>query len=389
MTLEKYAGQADEEREDRNMDRMTKRERIERTMNLQETDRVPLYDLLFCDGAIEHFSEEKLPDLEDNEATLNTVNRITGKAINRFLDMTRAWNFGPLVDKDTIDEDGFIRHESVQEKTSWIKIRPFNDEEGAAEYLKKLIKRLNEQTRGILRDPKGYGENYRQFFLENTARLGDTVHLMTQQGTGLDELHTALGIEMFVYLYASQPGLVSEAWEAYTSNNIAICHAIADVKVSPIVLTYGDIAYKNHLIYSPKLLRKEYFPRLKHLNDAWHAHGLKCLYHSDGYLMEVMDDLVATGIDGLNPIETVAGMSLKEVRARYPQLFLAGGIDMSQLLSYGSVDEVKEVCRQAIRDAYPGFFMGSTTEADNSCKTENLIAMYEVAHEEDLATLIA
>jgi hypothetical protein len=76
---------------------------------------------------------------------------------------------------------------------------------------------------------------------------------------------------------------------------------------------------------------------------------------------------------------------LKEVRTRYPQLFLAGGIDMSQLLSYGSVEEVKEVCVQAIRDVYPGYFMGSTTEADNSCKTENLIAMYEVAHYEDLA----
>ncbi len=371
------------------MDRMTKRERIERTMNLQETDRVPLYDLLFCDGAIEYFSGEKLPILEDNATTVHNVNRITGKAINCFLDMTRAWDFGPLVDKDTIDEDGFIHHDSVQEKTSWIKIRPFKDEEGAAEYLRKVIRRLGEQTRVISIDPKGYGENYRRFFLDNTARLGDTVHLITQQGTGLDELHTALGIELFVYLYDSRPELVSEAWEAYTRNNIAICHAIADVSLSPIVLTYGDIAYKNHLIYSPKLLRKEYFPRLKRLNAAWHEHGLKCLYHSDGYLMEVMDDLIATGIDGLNPIETVAGMNLKEVRTRYPHLFLAGGIDMSQLLSNGTVEEVKEVCRQAIRDAYPGFFMGSTTEADNSCKTENLVAMYEVAHCEDLAKLIA
>jgi hypothetical protein len=97
--------------------------------------------------------------------------------------------------------------------------------------------------------------------------------------------------------------------------------------------------------------------------------------------MEVLDDLVAIGIDGLNPIETVAGMSLKEVRAKYPNLFLAGGIDMSQLLSNGTPEQVKEVCRQAIRDAYPGFFMGSTTEADNSCKAENLVAMYEVAME--------
>jgi uroporphyrinogen decarboxylase len=360
---------------------MTKRERVERTMALQETDRVPLYDLLFNDGAIEYFSGEKLPVLVDDAVTRAAVNRMTGVAISRFLDMTRAWDFGPLVDRDFTDEDGFVHHESVYEKTSWIKTRPFKDEAGAAEYLKKLTKRLKEQTHEVLRAPKKFGEEYKRYFIENTSRLGDTIHLITQHGTGLDDLHTSLGIEMFVYLYASDPGLVAEAWEAYTAYNIAVCHAIADLSLSPLVLTYGDIAYKNHLIYSPKLLRKEFFPRLKRINDAWHEHGFKCLYHSDGYLMEVMDDLIATGIDGLNPIETVAGMSLKEVRAKYPQLFLAGGIDMSQLLSNGTVKEVKEVCRQAIRDVYPGFFMGSTTEADNSCKTENLVAMYEVAHE--------
>ena len=363
------------------MAKMTKRERIERTMARQETDRVPLYDLLFNDGAIEYFSGEKLPLLVDDAATRATVDRMTGKAIGRFLDMTRAWDFGPLVDRDFTDEDGFVHHESVYEKTSWIKTRPFKDEAGAAEYLKKLTKRLQEQTRTVLRTSQQFGADYRRYFIENTSRLGDTIHLLTQHGTGLDDLHTSLGIEMFVYLYDSQPGVVSEAWEAYTAYNIAVCHAIADVRLSPLVLTYGDIAYKNHLIYSPKLLRKEFFPRLKRLNDAWHEHGFKCLYHSDGYLMEVMDDLITTGIDGLNPIETLAGMSLKEVRTKYPQLFLAGGIDMSQLLSNGSVAEVKAVCRQAIRDAYPGFFMGSTTEADNSCKPENLVAMYEVAYE--------
>lgn len=76
----------------------------------------------------------------------------------------------------------------------------------------------------------------------------------------------------------------------------------------------------------------------------------------------------------------LAGMNLREIRAKYwHKMFLAGGIDMSQLLSHGSPDEVREVCRQAVREAYPGYFMGSTTESDNSCKLENLRAMYEAA----------
>ena len=53
---------------------------------------------------------------------------------------------------------------------------------------------------------------------------------------------------------------------------------------------------------------------------------------------------------------------------------------MSQLLSRGTPDEVREVCREAIRTAYPGYFIGSTTELDNSSKLENVLAMFEVAH---------
>jgi hypothetical protein len=42
-----------------------------------------------------------------------------------------------------------------------------------------------------------------------------------------------------------------------------------------------------------------------------------------------MDDLVSAGIDGLNPLEVLATMTVKEVRGRYPRLSLTGGIEVS------------------------------------------------------------
>lgn len=360
---------------------LSKKERILRTMNCQEVDRVPLYDLLFCNGAIQHFSGEKLPSFVYDDKTIQELDRITGKAIANFLDMTRSWNFGPVVDRSYSNEYGFVIHESTWEKTAWIEKRPFNDLAGAKQFMKRWLADAEANTQQINANPGAYREQFHKNFLENSSRLGDTIHLITQQGSGLDEILYWLGFELMTYMMTDDPGFYSEALEILTCQNLAICHAVADPQLSPIVLTYTDIAHKNRLTYSPRFLRQEIFPRVKRLNDAWHEHGIQCLYHSDGYLMEVLDDLVAIGIDGLNPIETVAGMSLKEVRTKYPHLFLAGGIDMSQLLSNGTPEQVKEVCRQAIQDAYPGFFMGSTTEADNSCKTENLIAMYEVAME--------
>ncbi|MCX7706328.1 MAG: hypothetical protein N2115_08790 [bacterium] len=365
------------------MDKMTKRERVERTMNFQDTDRVPIYDLLRCDAAFEYFSGEKLPPLSKDPDTEEKLLKIVGKAVNTLLDMTRSVGFGPLVEEDFEDEYGFIHHSSPVEKTSWIKKKPFSDEKGAAEFLKKWIQKINDFTQQINSHPSEYRKSYHENFLKTQSLIGDTVKLFAQHGTGLDDVRVRLGFELFTFVYADQPGLVSEFLEEYTKMNVIICHAIADKRLSPCVLTYGDIACKNRLLHSPAFLRKEFFPRLKKLNDAWHEHGFKCLFHSDGYLMDVMDDLIDAGIDGLNPIETVAGMSIKEMKQKYGnRIFLAGGIDMSQLLAFGDTERVKEVCRNAIKEAGPGYFIGSTTELDNSTKLENIIALYQVVHNE-------
>ncbi len=312
---------------------MTKRERVERTMNFQETDRVPIYDLLRCDAAFEYFSGEKIPTLSKNPETEEKLFKIAGKAVNKLLDMTRSVSFGPVVEEDVEDELGFIYHVSPAEKTWWIKKRPFNDEKGAVEFLKKWIQKIKEETKQISKNASEYRKNYHENFMKTQAAIGDTVNLFAQHGVGLDDIRVCLGFEIFSFVYADEPGLISEFLEEYTKMNVLVCHIVADKKLSPCVLTYGDIACKQRLLHSPDFLKKEFFPRLKKLNDAWHEHSFKCLFHSDGYLMDVMDDLIEAGIDGLNPIETVAGMSIKEIREKYGnKIFLAGGIDMSQML---------------------------------------------------------
>lgn len=152
-----------------------------------------------------------------------------------------------------------------------------------------------------------------------------------------------------------------------------------DHSLSPVVLVYSDIAFKTSTLFSPAFLRKEFFPRMKRVVDAWHEHGVKCIFHSDGNLMGVLDDLVATGVDGLNPLEPLAGMDLKTVRERYPDLILMGNIDCSELLPRGTVAEVEAAVRKAIDDVAGsgGYILSSSSELHPGCKTENCIAMIE------------
>ena len=121
---------------------MNKRERVERTINLEETDRIPIYDLLRCDTAFEYFSDEKIPVLSKTPEVEEKLKEIVGKAVDNLLDMTRSVGFGPVVEEIREDESGIIFHVSPKEKTFWIEKRPFNDEKGAIEFIKSGLKNL-------------------------------------------------------------------------------------------------------------------------------------------------------------------------------------------------------------------------------------------------------
>jgi len=186
-------------------------------------------------------------------------------------------------------------------------------------------------------------------------------------------------LEQFSYLLTDEADLVEEWLEARHLAELRRVAVIANPEIIPLALTYDDIAYKTATLFSPAWLRRCWLPRLKRLVDAWHSRDTLCVFHSDGNLWPVLDDLVAAGIDGLNPLEVLAGMTVEAVRARYPHLVLTGGIDVSQLLVYGTPDEVRAACRAAIRAAQGGYLMGSSTELHWDVPLDNAIAMFETA----------
>lgn len=345
---------------------MTKRERVEAALNLETVDRVPVYDLLVNDAVIEHYAGEPLIPGDD-------ALRVVCKAIGNCLDLTRSIR-SPAVPETVDGGNGWVHRR--ERWTTWIVKRPFDGPEGAAEWMSRDLEARNAVNPG---------ETERDAFRQDFGRLqsfcGDTVIMHATTGVGIDALYHTIGWDNFACILADQPELVSAWLESYTEHQVRWIHACADREFSPVALTYGDIACKGTTLLSPVWLRREFMPLLKKLNDAWHEHGVKCMFHSDGYLMDVMPDLIETGIDGLNPIEVCAGMSVKEVKDLYgDRIFIAGGIDVSQLLPFGTPEGVRAACEEAIRDTRGlGFLMGSTTELHNAVPVKNFRAMVEVA----------
>jgi uroporphyrinogen decarboxylase len=91
---------------------------------------------------------------------------------------------------------------------------------------------------------------------------------------------------------------------------------------------------------------------------------------------------VDCGIDGLNPIESTAGMMVKELRKRYPELVLLGGVDCSEILPYSDDAFIRKITRECIENAQYGYFPGSTSEIHNEIPLDNYLSFYqEVTHD--------
>jgi hypothetical protein len=100
------------------MTTMTKRERILRTFQCEEVDRIATYDIIENDEVIEHYTGEKVTPL--------TGQRVKAKAIARCLDMTRMVS-GPGSPGEYTDGDGMTWR--TERWTSWVEKRPFTDME--------------------------------------------------------------------------------------------------------------------------------------------------------------------------------------------------------------------------------------------------------------------
>ncbi|MHA1668989.1 MAG: uroporphyrinogen decarboxylase family protein [Promethearchaeota archaeon] len=102
------------------------------------------------------------------------------------------------------------------------------------------------------------------------------------------------------------------------------------------------------------------------------------MFHSDGYTEPYFEGLIEAGFSGVESLEPMSGMNLKHLKETYgDKLCLIGNIDVSQLLPYGTKDEVVNAVKKCIKDAAPGggYILSAYTDITNSCKVENVLTM--------------
>jgi len=153
---------------------------------------------------------------------------------------------------------------------------------------------------------------------------------------------------------------------------------------SRLVIIGDDLAYKTGTFLSPFMLRELIFPYLKLQVAEIKKLGVPVFLHSDGNINKVLEDIVDTGFDGLNPLEPAAGVDICKVKENFgDRLVLMGNIDISGVLAFGTPDEVRDTVRETIKVASPdgGYILSSSNMLTRNLSVENVTAMYQAAEE--------
>mgnify|MGYP006268526041 CR=1 FL=1 len=105
--------------------------------------------------------------------------------------------------------------------------------------------------------------------------------------------------------------------------------------------------------------------------------AVKILYHSDGYIEPIIQDLIEIGVDVLNPLQPAA-MDLEKLSRRYGEhLSFWGSIDIQHTLPFGRPEEVVAEVRQRVRTLgrSGGLILGPTHNVQLDTPLENFWAM--------------
>ncbi len=187
------------------------------------------------------------------------------------------------------------------------------------------------------------------------------------------------GFDRLLEDFLAAPGFAHDLMDMVLETNTAVARNAVRAGADIIVLA-DDYAGNKSTFFSPRVFDEFIAPRLKRIIDAIHQEGAKVVKHSDGNLWKILDGIVATGPDAINPMEPVAGMDIGDVKKKYgDRVCLIGNIDCAHILSEASVAEVDEAVKDCIRKASPGggHIVSSSNSIHSAVKPENYLAMIQ------------
>ncbi len=186
------------------------------------------------------------------------------------------------------------------------------------------------------------------------------------------------GYEGILMALALDQELVRNLVELSVEINIEMAREVARRGVD-FVFTGDDYASANGPLMSPATFGELFAEPLKRVVSGFQQEGLPVIKHTDGNIKPLLDMIVDSGIDCLDPIDPIAGMEIDALKQQYgDRIALKGNVDCAHTLTFGSVEDTVRETKDVIQKAAAGggLILSSSNSIHSSVKPGNYLAMW-------------
>lgn len=168
-----------------------------------------------------------------------------------------------------------------------------------------------------------------------------------------DATSMGFGFENFSQLLIKDQGfmkkVVREKELLYTE---MVKHAIDELNLEAFFIG-DDLAYNRAPFLSPRHFRQIFLPSYKRLSNVMHKRGCKFLFHTDGNIMPIIDQLLEFA-DFIHPWQVSAGIDIFDVKEKYgDKVTIAGNVPIPMLV-HSSRKEIADYVKELMKKCAPG-----------------------------------
>jgi uroporphyrinogen decarboxylase len=154
-----------------------------------------------------------------------------------------------------------------------------------------------------------------------------------------------------------------------------------------VMLSYvaEDMGGQTDLMFSPAHIREFLLPGMKRMIDLARQAGVFVFHHNDGNCRRIIPDMIAAGIDILNPLQwRIPGMEREVLKREFGgRVIFHGAMDNQQTLPFGTRAEVRQEVLDNLRilGEGGGYILAPCHNIQPITPVENIIEMYRAGYE--------